>query len=377
MSDLAISFVDVDSQSIKTKLINGFESALGETLYPGDERRIFLLQETPVLVGIKNDINYTGNQNLLRNAVGEVLDEMGERTDTARIPAQKSTVTLQFTMSASQSFNVIIPAGTRVTPDGTLFFETKQMITIIAGQINASVQADATIAGAAYNDFIPGQIATLVDPVPYVASVTNTNTSSGGADIESDDDGVNVWSGYRERIRQSYSKPSTAGAEETYIYWAKTANQDIADVAVTSPAACQIKISVLMKDGQLPSQTVLDAVLAVCNGKKVRPLTDQVTTAAPLVSDYVITMTYYIGKDRETEEPAIQAAIEDAGGAIDKYIAWQKANMGRAINPDYLRQLVLNAGARRLIVTSPVYTVLTENTVANNTAVTITYGGLE
>lgn len=376
MSD-EIIFVETDSEKLASELINDFETAVGETLYPGDERRIFLLQEVPVIVGLKNDINYTGSQNLLRNATGEMLDALGERTDTPRIPAQKASVTLQFTLSASQVFDVTIPAGTRATPDGRLFFETSTQLVIAAGQTNGSVKALSTTAGAEYNGFAPGQISTLVDPVAYVSGVSNTDTSSGGDDMEPDDDGVNVWSGYRERIRGSYSKPSTAGAEETYIFWARTADKDIADVAVTSPGACQVKITVLMVNGGIPSQDVLDAVLEVCGSKKVKPLTDQVTTEAPATSNYAINFTYYISSGRSAEEALIRSAIEDAGGAVEQYINWQKSKLGRAINPDYLRQLVMNAGAHRLTVTGPAFTAIAVDAVANNTAISITYGGLE
>ncbi|WP_162991122.1 hypothetical protein [Biomaibacter acetigenes] len=36
-----VNFVEVDAESLKNQLIQDFESALGETFYPGDERRIF------------------------------------------------------------------------------------------------------------------------------------------------------------------------------------------------------------------------------------------------------------------------------------------------------------------------------------------------
>ena len=50
MSD--IKFVETDSSILENQLISGYENIAGETLYPGDERRIFLLQELPIIVGI-------------------------------------------------------------------------------------------------------------------------------------------------------------------------------------------------------------------------------------------------------------------------------------------------------------------------------------
>lgn len=63
--------------------------------------------------------------------------------------------------------------------------------------------------------------------------------------------------------------------------------------------------------------------------------------------------------------------IEGAGGAIDQFKAWQSAELGRAINPDYLRKLILSPdwgdsllGATRVTITSPSYEELTRQKVA-------------
>jgi phage-related baseplate assembly protein len=132
-----------------------------------------------------------------------------------------------------------------------------------------------------------------------------------------------------------------------------------------------------MVDGQLPGQAVLDKVLAACTPKKVRPLTDHVTAAAPTVVPYDITLTYYISQANAADETNIKTAIEGTDGAVDQYKAWQCGQLGRAINPDYLRQLMLNAGARRITLTAPVYTILEDTQVAAAGTVAVTYGGLE
>lgn len=367
MSD--IQFVQVDAKEINNKLVKDFEEALGDILYPGDERRIFLDQETQVLVNLKNLINETGKQNLLRYARNEVLDALGERIDTVRLTAQKAKVTLRFTLSAVQGTNTVIPQGTRVSPDGRLYFATIQSITIAAGQLTGDVIAEAVVGGKEYNNFAPGQIKTIVDPIPFVASVTNLDTSTGGSDVESDEN-------YRERIRQAPSKYSTAGAEDAYIYWAMTADVNIQDVKITSPNPAEVRIIVLMKDGQLPTQQTLDAVITTCSYKNRRPLTDYVTAVAPTEVSYNIQLTYYISKDNSTDEVKIRSAIEDPDGIIDQYRAWQRDELGRAINPDYLRSLMYGARAFRVDITSPAYTQITVEQVAKALSVTINYGGL-
>lgn len=371
MNDM--TFVQTDAKAIRDNMINGFETALGETLYPGDERRMFLEQQAAVIVGLENDINESAKQNLLRYARGEKLDAMGERVNTPRLRAQKAMVTLRFSLSGAQAGNVTIPAGTRVTADGLIYFATRTPLTIQAGETAGEVAAQSLEEGRKYNGFVAGQINKLVDPIPYVAGVTNTDTSSEGTDMEPDDDGVNVWSGYRERIRQAPASFSTAGPEDAYIYWAKTANQDIADIAVTSPSPGEIRITVLMKDGELPSQAVLDAVLKACNARHRRPLSDHVTVSAPTANAYDISFTYYISRDRATEETVIREEVERAVG---QYAAWQAAKLGRAINPDCLRQLVFAAGAFRMDLLSPAYAETEQDGVALPGTVTMDYGGL-
>jgi phage-related baseplate assembly protein len=364
-----IQFVEVDSQAIQNQLINDFENAIGETLYPGDERRIFLLQLLQVIVGLKNDINESAKYNLLKYSTGDKLDALGEFYNTPRLAAQKASVTLRFTLSAVQAVDITIPAGTRATPDGQLYFLTNKVLTIIAGQTTGDVTAEASEGGEKYNDFASGQIRALVDPMPYVASVSNIDASSGGSNVEDDNN-------YRGRIRLAPESFSVAGPEGAYIYWAKTADVNIADISVTSPSPGTVKVTVLMKEGGLPTQACLDAVTAAVSAKDRRPLTDNVTVSAPVQVSFNITLTYYIAKERQTEESSIRNAIELSGGAIDQYKAWQYAKLGRAINPDYLRQLMLSAGAFRIDITDPVYTALNADQAAKVGVVTINYGGL-
>lgn len=364
-----VKFVEIDATAIETSLINDFETATGETFYPGDERRLFLLQEVPVLVAQKSDINYTGNQNLLPFAVDEGLNGLGALLGVIRLPAQQALVTIQFSLSTAQVLETVIPSGTRVTPDGVLYFETSSDLIIPSGSSTGTVLAKAMVGGIIYNGFIPGQIKTIVDPVPYVLSAINTNTSYNGADIESNDD-------YRTRIQLAPESFSTAGPEGAYIYWAKTADINIRDVSVTSPAPGEINVYTLIKNGEIPTQDILDKVYAEVSPKNRRPLTDFVHSLAPTVSNYDIDLTYYIAVERQSEEESIRASIEDVDGSIDQYVAWQYGELGRDINPDYLKSLMFAKGAFRIVPTSPVFTVLTDDKVAIVGIKTITYGGL-
>ncbi|MDA3732395.1 baseplate J/gp47 family protein [Niameybacter massiliensis] len=369
-----MNFVKVDAKQLYNEILVQFQQALGEVLYPGDERRIFLEQEVQLIVGIYNAINESAKQNLLTYAKGQVLDAIGIEYDTKRLQAQKAMCRVEFRLSSAQMQTVHIPKGTRVTPDGLLFFETLSDTFISANTTSLEVDVVATVAGVNHNGFAPGQIKTLVDMIPFVGSVSNITTSSGGSQEEEDDNGVDIWSGYRERIRLAAAKISTAGHELGYIYHAKSADTDIDDVIVTSPRPGEILITALMKNGQLPSETIIERIKESCNSKKARPMTDKVSVAAPTVSEYSISLTYYIALDDAASENIIKAKVVES---VNEYIKWQDSKIGRSVNPDYLKQLILNAGAYKVDITSPIYTEIQETQVPKVTTKSIIYGGLK
>ncbi|AOZ91621.1 baseplate assembly protein [Paenibacillus crassostreae] len=365
-----VQFVDTDAQRIEQELIVDYQRATGQALYPGDPRRFFLLQMLPVVVALKNDINFTGNSNLLPFAFDEILDALGSRINAERLLAQFATVTMKFILSAIQPTPVSIPVGTRVTPDGEIYFSTSSVLTIPAGTTEGMVETTSTLGGEKYNGFVAGQINLLVDPVPFVVSVSNIDTSLGGSDEETDE-------AYRERQRLAPASFSVAGPEDAYIFFAKSADVNIIDVAVTSPSPNVINIYPLMKGGALPTQAVLDKVLAQVSPKNRRPLNDQVSALVPTEVTYTTDLTYYIAKDKSAEESSIRAAVEGVGGAADLYEIWQYSKLGRAITPDDQISRIYAAGAYRVVPTSPVYTEIAENEVAKRTGVrAVTYGGL-
>nr|WP_249529741.1 baseplate J/gp47 family protein [Paenibacillus brevis] len=314
-------------------------------------------------------LNHNKKVDLLKYASGSVLDHIGALYDVSRLPEEAAITTLQFNLSIPLTSATIIPAGTRVGPQGsggTIYFETAQVIEIPAGGVSGTVIAYCSVGGASGNGFLPGQVNTLIDPLPFVQSATNLTASSGGAEAETDN-------AFRERIRTAPESFSVAGPEGAYRYWAMTASPSIVDVAVTSPEPREVVVVPLLQGGGLPSQDVLDDVAAVLNDRTVRPLTDLVTVQAPETVSYHITLTYYVDRARAAEAVNIQDAVS---AAVDAYRLWQKSKLGRDINPSELIWRVMSAGALRVEVASPVFTNVGELQVAQDAAVNVVYGGL-
>lgn len=370
-------FVQTDTQSIYNAILDSLMDAVNEPLYPGDERRIYAEALIMVLVAVYNDLNDTAKQRTLRHARGYVLDAIGDRTNTARLEPSAAYDTFRFTVSAAQSSNIVIPAGTRITPDGEVYFETQAAAVLQAGEIYVDVLAVCSTPGSDYNGLKAGAVNVLVDAIPFIASASNLNGTSGGDDGEPypwEDDGSGD-DRYRERIRLAPSTYSVAGPAAAYKYFALSASPNIADVEIDSPEGNVIDIYALMAGGKVPTEEEIAAILAAFPDD-VRPMTDIVTVKAPTQEEYSISLKYYCTLDNEAQ--AVQT-VEADGGAIDLYNEWQTAALGRDINPDQLRRFILapadgTMAVDRVEITEPVFTSLTKKNVAKfSGSVTVTH----
>ena len=362
-----IAFAEKDSKLIESEIISTYESLAGRTLAPGDPVRLFLLGIASIIVQQRSMIDFAAKQNLLAFSSNGYLDHLGALLGVSRLPPYPAMTTLRFILSAPQQGEVIIPAGTRVTPDGKLFFATIAAITVPTGSTQADVIAKCLQDGEIGNGYLPGQINRLVDPLPWVQRAVNITESSGGSDAETDDN-------FRERIRIAPESFSVAGPSGAYSFWARSAHQDIVDVTVVSPNPGEVEIYVLLKDGGIPSQEILDVVLETVSDEKVRPLTDHVSALAPTVVEYDVDVIWWLASDKTVEASQISA---DVSKAVNNWISWQKSALGRDINPSVLISGIIASGAKRVDVVSPSFTVLTPGEVAIAGSVSVTFGGIE
>lgn len=363
-----IHFVDTDTNTVVNALIQSYEAFTGRTLYPADPARLFILWVTDIIIQERVNIDFSARQNVPRYAEGEYLDSLAELfKDAYRLEPEKAKTTLRFTLSIPLEVATIVPAGTRVTVDGEIIFQTLQALTIPAGDLFGDVEAECQTAGEIGNGFVPGQITQLIDIFPYFGSVENVSESDGGADEESD-------AAFYERMRESVETFSTAGPLGAYEYYAKSASALIVDVKATSPEPGEVDVRVLLSGGQLPGEEILKEVLDILNADKVRPLTDHVTVAAPETVPYDIDFTYWTQEGGAISDDKV---AENIAAAVRTFKEWQGAKMGRDVNPSYLISLLMQAGAKRVKVRSPVDTVVPDNAVAVIGETAVVNGGAE
>lgn len=368
-----VSFIDnIGLDNIKANLINNYQTKYEEltgvacTLEPSDPVALILYA---VAVQLYQELLYAdraGKMNLIKYSYGDYLDNIAALKGVVRLPAEAAKTTVRFTLSAIQGSAVGIPEGTRVKA-GNMYFTTDDYSEVPAGSLYVDVPCTCETLGEAGNEIPIGSINALADSVPFIESVSNITESSGGAEIENDED-------LSERIFLAPSGYSVAGPMDAYRYFVYECNPKAHSVVVTTPSACAVNVYVLMEDGELPTQAERADIEAYLSEDTRRPLTDTVSVLAPSTTSFDVTLTYYINRSDNSEAASIQEEVESA---IDNYIDWQTTEIGRDINPSVLESLVMDAGAKRVVVTSPTFAVVGETTVPVLGAKTITYGGIE
>ena len=369
-----IDFVDTNAEATLDRIVQGYEAAAGRKLGEADPIMLFLKTIAYENVLLRNAIDFTGKQNLLFYAEGDYLDHLGFLLDIERNEAKNSLTTLRFTLASAQTSNIIIPLNTKVS-DGNYTFQTTEVTQIVAGQLTVDVGAESVISGDETNNISIDRINQFIDVIPYVEKVSNLTDTSGGANTESDDS-------YKKRIALAPSSFSVAGPYEAYKFWALTANQNIIDVAVVNKEertqdiqyAGIVEVYPLIKSGQPATLEILGQVLEILSNKKVRPLTDKVETLAPIQVDYTIDLKYYIHTDDGANANIIQSKVSNA---VQDFVKWQYEKLGRDINPSELTRLIVNAGAKRVDIISPIFTALDEFEIGNNISVNIVFDGFE
>lgn len=369
-----VSFTENDTlEDMVTRMITNYEARYEELtgipliLYPSHPMRIMIYAVALDLFQLEQYVERAGKQDLLKYSYGDFLDHLAANRGVTREQAAPATTTIRFTLSAAQDYAIGIPAGTRVTNGDSIYFQTTAYAEVAAGDTYVDVKAECTDVGIEGNDLVAGQLSILVDPIPYVESVANTDTSSGGTDLEEDES-------LAERVFLAPSSYSVAGSQDAYIYWAKTYNTAIGSVVVQSPNPCEVKIYILMDDGTIPGSGVVSGLQDFLSATTIRPLTDQVEVLTPTAETFNVALTYYINRSDSAQAAAIQSAVSDA---VDDYILWQTTDIGKDINPSELIRRVIDAGAKRVVVTAPTFTTVTATKVAQLGTKTVTYGGLE
>ena len=369
-----IEFVETDVETIENSLIALYELMYEEMtgkkkkVYPASPERLFIAWAAAVIVQQRVLINETAKKNVPRYAKGEYLDSLAELfKDTPRLPASPAIAVFRCHISEAQPQSVIVKAGTRINFDGNIIFSTVKDLEIKAGDTYGDGNAQCLTPGLAGNDLAVGQVKEIIDAYDYFLKIENITRTAGGADEEDD-------ASYYERMRESMESFSTAGPINGYIYHVKTVTPAIADVTATSPEPGVVDIRILLQNGDLPTDAVINEIQEALNTSDIRPLTDMVTVSKPQESPFDIDVTYYIPRYSQAGSNIIDAAAKEA---VTQYIKWQTGKMGRDINPSRLNSMLMAAGVKRVEIRKPLFAVVPETHVARLGSQQVLNGGIE
>ena len=369
-----ISFIEnTKLEDVISRMINNFQERYKEItnkeyeLAKANPYRLLIYSAALEIYQALQYIDTAGKMNFYKYAYGNFLDNLVSIASVSRQQATPATTILQFSIASAIASPVPIPAGCRVTNGNEVYFATDEYVEIPAGQTSVSVTATCTEAGTIGNGFSPGEFNVVVNTLPYIVTVTNTTDTTGGANKETDD-------ALKERAYEAPHGFSVAGPEGAYVFFTKSVSPEIGDVIVSTPDPSEVDVCFIMADGSTPNAAMIQKVEDYLQDNQIRPVSDLVSVSAPTASTYNVNITYYIPASSRSAVTTIQNQV---AAAVSAYNEWQTAKIGRDINPSYLIQKVMEAGAKRVTVTSPTYTVLNESTIAKTGTVTVTYGGVE
>lgn len=369
-----ISFIENTTvEEVVAGLINDYQEKYKEitgkdvSLAQADPYRLIMYACAMQIYQAMQYADYAGKMSFLTYARGDYLDNLAALKGVKRIENKAAVTVLKFSIESPIESAISIPAGCRVTNGNDVFFVTDEYAEIHPGEIEVAVSATCTDPGTVGNGFTAGELKVLVNTIPYIASVTNIVTTYGGADREDDES-------LRNRVYSYPKSYSSAGPMAAYEYHTKTAFPEVYDVMIRSENPGEVDIYFICDGGETPGEALIQKVKEHLEDRNIRPLTDKVVVRAPQTMEYDVKMTYYISSSNKSTVANIQTAVNTA---VSIYNTWQTNKIGRDINPSYLIQKVMEAGAKRVSIESPTFTVLDESTVAKTGNVTINYGGVE
>lgn len=328
-----------DADVLKARYVAWFEAETGRTLYPA-QVEMFLIETLAYAMSLLgSEAQIAAEEHLVAKASIDGLLAMAPNRSTQRLPAATARTTMRFSIAQVRPINLVIGQDTRISAgSGGLIFTTSAPAIIAAGALFADAPAVASTEGEAGNGFLPGQITTLLDPVPGV-SAANIATSEGGADIED----VEL---YRLRMANAFDAISPGGGLGWYTETAMGVSSAIIDVAVIRPEPCYVDIYPLTAAGAAGT-ALRDQVKAAFNTKEALEIRfgDEVTIKAAVAVPIAPVLTIRL-RGVTTGAQALAAATANI-----ELVAWRE-QLGVAVAPSAIEEKVKAAlkAAGRFVV---------------------------
>ncbi|ESP95465.1 baseplate assembly protein [Pseudoalteromonas luteoviolacea] len=176
---------------------------------------------------------------------------------------------------------------------------------------------------------------------------------------------------FRQRIQLAFDGLNTAGSRESYIYHTMSCDALIKDVAVQSPAPCDIELTILSHaNNGLPESDLISKVehYFAAQGSaqssineiasKVRPLGDRVTVHSAKIKPFTVNAELSI-----LHGPSGQALLTAAKQAVEAYCQ-SRQYLGKKVTRAGIYAALHQSGVEDVTLLSPVEDIVTLATEA-------------
>lgn len=198
------------------------------------------------------------------------------------------------TVSCSQQ--VIFPAGTQMSIDGSVRWQTTSEVTIGSGQ-TGTLPVQAVTAGSSGN-VAGGAALTLVSPIAGVTALAvDSNGLAGGTDLED----VESW---RSRIIDNIRNPPAGGSRADYIQWCKAAGAAYVNPVRGWLGDGTLGVLVAMSGPAAPTAAEVSTIQAYIDDETRRPVRANATVIAATVVPQPLT----IALNPDTDAARVQVA---------------------------------------------------------------------
>ena len=346
--------LDADPEAVLARMVADDEARAGRPLGAGDPVRILYQSVADELGRTGGLVNAAHRQNYARLASGAHLEGLYGLTGVARAEPRRATCSVFFYRAAGVAGPVVVPAGTRVALLDAVF-ETEADVAIeTLGQL-AEAPCVATSPGASANGFQAGAEVRVLDAVAGVGRAQLAAATQGGAERELDDE-------LRVRGPLGLTQLSAGGTKPAYRLRAIEAHPEVRDAAVSMPELSRVRVTVVGRDGALPSDAAVAAVLAALTDDRVRVMGDRVEVAAPVVLEVEVALTWNLAGAYSAQTDDVERAVL---AAVADYVRWQEGGLGRDVLPSELVARVQTAhpGVHAVAVERPLRTAVADDQV--------------
>ncbi|SHO57767.1 baseplate J/gp47 family protein [Vibrio quintilis] len=189
---------------------------------------------------------------------------------------------------------------------------------------------------------------------------------------------------YRRRIQMAFDGLNTAGSSDAYVFHALSASGQVKDADATSPAPCDMVVTLLSHEGNgVPDDELLkvvrryfgltdDGSAPAKQASKVRPVGDRVKVVPAGVTEYQVDAELTI-----LPGPAGEVIRKAAEAAVWAYVH-ERCKLGYDVTRSGLFAALHRPGVHNVILKTPEEDLVIDHThAAYCTGVKVTLGGID